>query len=115
MPLKKPEHALFDQSIYFLHFPDGKILAAARMPFVSPCGLFIPSRASHRLGDQVVLFLRLLSDTERYGVGATVVWVGQGSFRKGIGVRFNNTEHSAVKRLVKRLEKIRIPARSLTM
>ncbi len=65
-------------------------LHAAYMPFVKNGGLFIPSRRTYRLGDEVFFLLELMDEPEKIPMSGKVVCMtpkGVASYRwPGIGV-----------------------------
>lgn len=72
---------------------DKAALYEAYMPFVRNGGLFYPTIKPYRMGDEVLLLLTLMDDSERIAVAARVVWItpvgAQNRRRAGIGVQFS--------------------------
>ena len=52
------------QGILSLTIKDKSALYAAYMPFVKGGGLFIPTKKSYRIGEEVFMLLTLMEDTE---------------------------------------------------
>ena len=73
---------------------DRRVLRAAYMPFVSHGGLFVPTNANFRLGDEVFLILGLLDEQDRIPIAGKVVWItpegAQGERTPGVGVQFSS-------------------------
>jgi type IV pilus assembly protein PilZ len=66
-------------------------LYAAYMPFLKNGGLFIPTKKSYKLGEEVFMLLTLLEDPTRLTVAGHVAWImpiAQGNRPQGIGVQF---------------------------
>lgn len=67
-------------------------LYAANMSFIKDGALFIPTTRDFRLGDLLMLDIRLVDEKEPYTLRAKVVWVtpagAQRGLTPGIGLRF---------------------------
>lgn len=78
-------------------------LYAAYMPFVRNGGLFIPSRRSYRLGDDVFFLLELMDEPEKIPLSGKVVWItpkgGAGNRLAGIGVQFDENQGQLVDKI----------------
>ncbi|MNZ66784.1 PilZ domain protein [compost metagenome] len=85
-------------AILSLALKDKAQLYAAYMPFVRNGGLFIATSKSYRLGDEVFMLLTLMDEPEKIPVAGKVVWItpkgAQGNRAAGIGVQFNDGDHS---------------------
>lgn len=70
-------------------------LYSSYMPFVTNGGLFIPTRHSYLLGDEVFVLLQLIDEPEKIPITGKVVWItpkGAGGSRKqGIGIQLGET------------------------
>ncbi|AKS41949.1 PilZ domain-containing protein [Wenzhouxiangella marina] len=66
-------------------------LYAAYMPFLTNGGLFVPTKKSFKLGDEVLILLSLLGE-ERIAIPGQVAWItplgSQHSISPGVGVHF---------------------------
>ncbi len=86
---------------------DDDILHAAYMPFIQRGGVFVPSEARHRLGDEVLLLLQLPDDPTPLPVAGTVVWItppgASDGTASGIGVQFDARDDNARRRIEARL------------
>ena len=95
-------------SILSVHMRTDDVLHAAYMPFIQRGGIFVPSEASHRLGDEVLVMLQLPDDPAPLPVAGTVVWItppGAGDARAaGIGVQFDARDDNARRRIEARLQ-----------
>lgn len=71
---------------------DRAALYASYMSFVRGGGLFIPTSKHYALGEEVVLLLTLMEESERMPVSGKVVWItpqgAQGGKAAGVGVQF---------------------------
>jgi type IV pilus assembly protein PilZ len=87
--------AVARQGIISLKFKDPASLYNAYMPFLKQGGLFAPTAQRYALGDEVVLLISLIDESERLSVAGKVVWItpigAQGNRTAGIGVQFNET------------------------
>lgn len=79
--------------ILTLSIPDANELYACYMPFVSRGGLFIPTRKSFVLGDEVFVVVELYSEPEKIPLAGKVVWATPAgvltSRKQGIGIQLN--------------------------
>ena len=94
-------------SILSVHMRTDDVLHAAYMPFIERGAIFVPSEASHRLGDEVLVMLQLPDDAAPFPVAGTIVWItppGAGEGRAaGIGVQFDARDANARRRIEARL------------
>ncbi|MCX7512457.1 PilZ domain-containing protein [Frateuria hangzhouensis] len=96
------------QGIISLKIKDAASLYNAYMPFLKYGGLFAPTAQRYALGDEVVLLITLMDETERLSVVGKVAWISplgaQGNRTAGIGVHFNESGDAEVAR--QRIENI---------
>jgi len=89
------------QGILSLTIRDKSALYAAYMPFINSGGLFIPTKKSYRLGEEVFMLLTLMDDTEKIPVAGKIVWItppgAQGNRAAGIGVQFSDQDDGAAR------------------
>ena len=87
------------RGILALAIKDKNALYAAYMPFVKNGGLFIQTRKTYRLGDEVFMLLTLMDEKERLPVAGRVIWVtppeAQGNRVPGIGIQFGDQDNGA--------------------
>ena len=80
---------------------DRASLYSAYMPFLKNGGLFVSTHRTYRLGDEVILILSLMEETERFPVPGKVVWitpkVAEGYRTPGIGVQFKDEDTGATR------------------
>ena len=69
-------------------------LYASYMPFVHNGGLFIPTRHSYLLGDEVFVLLQLIDEPEKIPITGKVIWISPkglgGSRKQGIGIQLSD-------------------------
>lgn len=69
-------------------------LYAAYMPFLINGGLFVPTRKTFTLGDEVLILLSLMGD-ERMAIPGKVAWItpagSQRGGSSGVGIQFADT------------------------
>jgi type IV pilus assembly protein PilZ len=84
------------QGILSLTIKDKSALYAAYMPFIKGGGLFIHTKKSYQLGDEVFMLLTLMDETEKIPVAGKIVWItpggAQGNRAAGIGVQFSDQD-----------------------
>ncbi len=84
------------QGILSLTIKDKSALYAAYMPFIKGGGLFIPTKKSYQIGDEVFMLLTLMDETEKLPVAGKIVWItppgAQGNRATGIGVQFSDQD-----------------------
>jgi len=84
------------QGILSLTIKDKSALYAAYMPFIKGGGLFIPTKKSYHLGEEVFMLLTLMDETEKIPVAGKIVWItppgAQGNRAAGIGVQFSDQD-----------------------
>ena len=89
------------QGILSLAIKDKSVLYAAYMPFINGGGLFIPTKKSYRLGEEVFMLLTLMDDAEKIPVAGKIVWItppgAQGNRAAGIGVQFSDQDDGAAR------------------
>lgn len=91
------------QKALSLTMPDIPTLLSAYMPFLDRGGIFVPTKALYRLGQQVYLLLTLPGESERLSISGHVVWVSpegvSGQRMPGIGVHFSQQDYSVRDRI----------------
>lgn len=79
-------------------------LFAAYMPFIKNGGLFINTRDSYVLGEEVFALLHLQEQEEKLPVAGKVVWVtprhAQGKRFPGIGIQFSPQDNGATQKKI---------------
>ncbi len=79
-----------------LTIKDKAVLYAAYMPFIKQGGIFIPTHHSYQLGDEFLMILHLMNETEDFRVSGKVIWItprgSQGNRTAGVGVQFQGEE-----------------------
>ena len=89
------------QGILSLTIKDKSALYAAYMPFIKGGGLFIPTKKSYQLGEEVFMLLTLMDETEKIPVAGKIVWVtppgAQGNRAAGIGVQFSDQDEGTAR------------------
>jgi len=84
------------QGILSLTIKDKSALYAAYMPFIKGGGLFIPTKKSYQIGEEVFMLLTLMDETEKIPVAGKIVWItppgAQGNRAAGIGVQFSDQD-----------------------
>ena len=79
-----------------LTIKDKAVLYSAYMPFVQGGGLFITSKKTYRIGEEIFLLLTLMDEPEPLPVAGKVVWItplgAQGTRPAGVGIQFNDAE-----------------------
>ncbi|MGD8619077.1 MAG: PilZ domain-containing protein [Gammaproteobacteria bacterium] len=89
------------QGILSLTIKDKSALYAAYMPFIKGGGLFIPTKKSYQLGDEVFMLLSLMDETEKIPVAGKIVWItpvgAQGNRAAGIGVQFSDQDEGVAR------------------
>lgn len=95
------------QGILSLTIKDKSALYAAYMPFINGGGLFIPTKKSYNLGDEVFMLLTLMDEPEKIPVAGKVVWItpigAQGNRAAGIGVQFSDQDDGAARNKIEGL------------
>ena len=90
------------KGILSLTIKDKAVLYAAYMPYVKNGGIFIPTKKTYNLGEEVFLLLSLMDEDEKLPLAGNVVWLtpassAQGQRATGIGVQFNGEDDGAAK------------------
>jgi len=89
------------QGILSLTIKDKSALYAAYMPFIKGGGLFIPTKKSYQLGDEVFMLLTLMDETEKIPVAGKIIWItptgAQGNRAAGIGVQFSDQDEGVAR------------------
>jgi Tfp pilus assembly protein PilZ len=91
---EKPHAA--HRHILALTIRDKAALYAAYMPFLSNGGIFVPTSAPYKLGEEVVMLLTLMDSGEKTPINGRVAWItppqSQGNRPPGIGVQFGRSD-----------------------
>jgi type IV pilus assembly protein PilZ len=86
--------------ILIVHYGDKKELYEAYMPFVINGGLFVATKKTYHLGDEVSLLLQLWNEPEKISLTGKVVWItpscAQGGRDAGVGIQFNLDENAKI-------------------
>jgi type IV pilus assembly protein PilZ len=89
------------QGILSLTIKDKSALYAAYMPYIKGGGLFIPTKKSYRLGEEVFMLLTLMDEPEKIPVAGKIIWItpigAQGNRAAGIGVQFSDQDDGAAR------------------
>ena len=76
------------------NFANEGLLYRAYMPFISGGGIFIRTKTSYELGDEIHLNVQLLDETDRYELTGVVVWItpngAQGNKPAGVGLQLTS-------------------------
>lgn len=93
---KKPSTGILTLAI-----KEKKQLYKAYMPFVVNGGLFIPTKRTYKMGEEVLMLLSLMGEKERTPLAGTVIWKtpeGCNNNRTaGIGIQLSNKDGGKVK------------------
>ena len=89
------------QGILSLTIKDKSALYAAYMPFIKGGGLFIPTKKTYHIGEEVFMLLTLMEETEKIPVAGKIIWItpvgAQGNRAAGIGVQFSDQDDGAAR------------------
>ena len=92
------------QGILSLTIKDKSALYAAYMPFIKGGGLFIPTKKSYRVGEEVFMLLTLMEEAERVPVAGKVIWItpagAEGNRTAGIGVQFSDRDDGVAQKKI---------------
>jgi len=95
-------NAKMRQSILSAAITDKTALYEAYMPYVKNGGLFIPTKKSYSLGNEVFVLLKLMDESEKIPFAGRVVWItpkgAQGNRLTGIGVQFYDDPNGKIVR-----------------
>ncbi len=84
------------QGILSLSIKEKNALYAAYMPFVENGGLFVPTKRTYKMGEEVFMLLSLMEETERLPIAGKIIWItpagAEGYRASGIGVQFSDQD-----------------------
>jgi len=90
------------QNILSVVIADKAVLHESYMPFVKNGGLFIPTKKTYSLGNEVFVLLTLMDEREKIPFAGRVVWItpkgAQGNRPAGIGVQFHDDQNGTAVR-----------------
>jgi len=90
------------QGFISLKIKDTAALYSVYMPFFKNGGLFATTAQNYALGDEVVLLISLIDESDRLSVAGKVAWISpvgaQGNRAAGIGVHFNESSDGELAR-----------------
>ncbi len=82
-----------------LTIKDKVVLHQLYMPFIRNGGLFISNRTEYELGDDVIILLNLMDESEKIPVAGKVVWIARKGVKSphqpGVGIQFTDPENVA--------------------
>ena len=91
-------------SVISIAIKDKQALYMAYMPYIKNGGLFIPTKKSYELGDEMFLLVQLLDESEPISISGKVVWVTpEGALDnrpQGVGIQFTNDDADKTVRLI---------------
>lgn len=85
---------------------DQETLFSSYMPFVSGGGIFIPSKQSVSLGQELLVIVTLFEHTQKYPLTGKVIWISprQNALKpQGFGIQFSGEKSIVFKNEVERL------------
>ncbi len=92
------------QGILSLTIKDKHALYAAYMSFIKGGGLFVPTKKTYKLGDEVFMLITLMDEAEKLPVAGKVVWItprgAEGNRATGIGVQFSDQDQGAARNMI---------------
>lgn len=95
------------QGILQLDLSDRNRLYMSYMSFVKGGGLFVPTEARYKLGDEVFILVRLPDEGDNKGVAGKVVWLtprgAPSPHQQGIGVQISAQDHGELQREIERI------------
>lgn len=101
LPLLPLTTAPRQSSISTLAIKDKKTLYKSYMPFITNGGLFIPTKRMYKMGEEVLMLLILMDETERLPIAGTVIWKtpegGDANRAAGIGIQLSNKDGGRVR------------------
>ena len=101
-----PETTATRPGVFTLVIRSKAALYAAWIPLLKGGGIFLPSNRSHALGDEVLILLTLLDDSNKIPLQGSIAWINPanaaGNRTQGIGVRLH--ESDIARELKKRVE-----------
>ncbi len=85
-------------SILTVTIEERDVLYSSYMPFIHGGGLFVPTKKSYEIGDEVFLRLTLMDEANVLPVAGRVVWItpfgAQDNRETGIGIQFTDRDGS---------------------
>lgn len=91
-------------SVISIAIKDKQALYMAYMPFIKNGGLFIPTKKSYELGDEMFLLVNFLDETEPVSISGRVIWVTpEGALDnrpQGVGIQFTNDDAEKTVQLI---------------
>jgi len=89
---------------YRFAIKDKHALYTSFMPFIKNGGLFIPTTKRYRIGDELLLLLRLMDEPDPVSIVGKVVWLtpagAEGNRVVGVGIRFSDQDQGATRRKI---------------
>ncbi len=77
--------------ILSVDFPDKAALYAAYMPFVKNGGLFVRTRESFEMGEELFVIMTMMGEPQKYQLAGRVIWVTPPGAQSacGVGLQFH--------------------------
>lgn len=90
-----------------LHFKSLSQVYKSFMPFLSNGGLFVPTKKSYQLGDEVTLIIKLPDNDEKFKLPGSVAWISPaataGDKKQGVGIQFTDGNGMAMRHRIEGL------------
>lgn len=84
------------QGILTVAFKEKNALYMSYMPFIKNGGLFIATQRNYEMGEELLLLLSLLDETERLPMAGKIIWKtppnAEGYRAAGVGVQFSDQD-----------------------
>ena len=98
-------------SVISLNLKGKSALYAAWMPLLKGGGLFMPSTRAHQLGEDVLVVLQFLDDSQKLPISGKVAWINpdhaSGNRPQGVGIQL--PDNDVGRDLKKKIEGILAP------
>ncbi|PIE45869.1 MAG: pilus assembly protein PilZ [Gammaproteobacteria bacterium] len=118
---KSNSDALAKRGVLKFTITDEKMLYNCYMPFIKGCGIFIPSKDEHQLGEEAFLLLNLPGDGGKFAASAKVVWLNPptklGRREIGIGLQILGRDAGKIREKIEAIlgKKVHSPLPPYTM
>lgn len=91
-----PKHNVLSLSI-----KDKNTLYVDYMPFIINGGLFIPTKHKYKMGEEILILLDLMEETEQLSIAGKIIWEtperAVGYRVTGVGVQFDDQDNGATR------------------
>ena len=91
-------------SVISIAIKDKQALYMSYMPFIKNGGLFLPTKKDYKIGDEMLLLVKVMDEVDPIQISGKVVWINPygtlGNKPRGVGIQFKGKNAANNVRLI---------------